>query len=369
MKTTRASLAVLAGVMFLALCTGPSAAQSISFEFPDFSDLSTFTLNGTAAAIENPITVNERPVLRLTETLGQTGSAFVTDSIPLMDAQGFRGSFSTFFSFLMLDPCCWGDVDGAGADGLVFVVQTVSDTVGGGGGGIGYADIPRSLGVEFDTYDNGAPDRNSGNHVGINTNGNITSHVVAPVGTRLNNGEVWYAWIDYDGAGALLEVRLSEQSDRPEEPLLTYSVDLAGVLESPYAFVGFTAGTGGGGETHDIASWAFKNAFEPISGVDAEREGLDHPTSFSLQGNYPNPFNPTTAITFETSKPSAVTLKVFDSAGRHIRTLVDRAVGAGTHREIWDGSDARGRLVESGVYLAVLRVGDRLETTKMTLLK
>lgn len=357
-------------VSFIALASRPAAdAQTVTFEYRDFSDISALTLNGYTATANNPVQVNERSVLRLTETLGQIGSAFVTDSIPLIDSQGFRGSFSTYFSFQMLNPCCWGDVDGAGADGLVFVVQTVANNVGGGGGGIGYADIPRSLGVEYDTYNNEGPDLNSGNHVGINTGGQIASHVLAPVAERLNDEGVWHSWIDFDGDRSQLEVRLARVPERPEEPILSYQVDLVSVLESPYAFVGFTAGSGAGGETHDILTWSFRNTFEPIESVDSERDGLGPASSFRLSNSYPNPFNPSTTIPFQVDTPSRVRLEVFDVAGRLVRTLVDQVMAPGSHLRVWDGRDEKGSLVESGVYLVVMQSGPRRESTKVTFLK
>ena len=96
----------------------------------------------------------------------QGGSAFTTNAISL----GNNGSFSTHFQFQLSNSGGIGDEDGAGADGIVFVVQTVSNNVGAAGGGIGYSGIPNSIGIEFDTFDNGEI---SGNHVGVDENGGL----------------------------------------------------------------------------------------------------------------------------------------------------------------------------------------------------
>jgi hypothetical protein len=163
------------------------------------------------------------------------------------------------------------DGDGCGADGLVFVVQTVANTAGGAGGGIGYQGLPKSVGIEFDTWNNGWWDDYNGNHVGIDINGNIDSAAQTGVATRMNNDGIWSAWVDYNGATDALEVRLAEGAAalRPVNALLTYTVDLASVLETTNAFVGFTAGTGSAYNNHDILAWQFNSSYQPINQVGA----------------------------------------------------------------------------------------------------
>lgn len=157
------------------------------------------------------------------------------------------------------------DGDGLGADGLTFTVQPNANTAGGGGGGIGYAGILNSVAVEFDTWNNGAgagdPD---GNHVGVDLNGSIASVATASIGTRLNNGAIWFAWIDYNGS--VLELRLNQVNVRPPVPTLSSTVNLATVLGTTQAYVGFTSGTGAAFANHDILSWVFDNSFNPIGG-------------------------------------------------------------------------------------------------------
>jgi len=129
--------------------------------------------------------------------------------------------------------------------------------------------IPNSLGIEFDTYDNGPGFGDfDGNHVGIDLNGNIDSVAVQNVPDRLNDGDLWNSWVDYNGDTQALEVRLAKNSTlRPTAPTLAYNVDLASVLGQPNAFVGFTSGTGAGMGYHDIRSWTFTNTYAPISDV------------------------------------------------------------------------------------------------------
>jgi MYXO-CTERM domain-containing protein len=252
----RALLAAAAAIAFAGV--GPAKALTISFG--DFSDLSGFQQNGATAAIPDGLDEFNRSVLRLTNNLGQAGSAFLTSPISLAS----NVSFSTAFTFRISNPQGISDSDGQGADGIVFVVQTVSNTAGGGGGGIGYLNLGNSVGVEFDTWDN-AGDANdpNGNHVAINTDGNFDG-AAALVTTRMNNGADWYAWIDYDGNADVIELRLATTNVRPVNPILSRNEDLAAVLGSTNAFIGFTSGTGAAGGFHDIISWTFVDTFAPI---------------------------------------------------------------------------------------------------------
>jgi len=88
-----------------------------------------------------------------------------------------------------------------------------------------------------------------------------------------------------------------------------------------------------------------------------------------LGSNYPNPFNPTTTIPYELESEGRVRLAVFDVGGRHVRTLVDENQIAGPHEEFWNGTDALGRTVASGVYFVRLKAVGQQVTRKMVLLK
>lgn len=245
----------------LAALLSVGSAQALTVSYGDFSNLSAFQQNGATAAIADPVADNlGRTVLRLTNNLGQSGSAFLTNPINLAN----QASFSTFFTFRISNPLGISDNDGQGADGIVFVVQTVSNTAGGAGGGIGYTGIADSLGVEFDTWNNGSGLNDpNGNHVGINLDGSFNG-ATQMIGTRMNNGADWFAWIDYNGATNLIEVRLSETNARPGAATLSRAADLAAILGQTTAFIGFTSGTGSAGGFHDIVNWQFRDDYEPI---------------------------------------------------------------------------------------------------------
>ena len=93
------------------------------------------------------------------------------------------------------------------------------------------------------------------------------------------------------------------------------------------------------------------------------------PAEFALGQNYPNPFNPGTAITFSLPHRSDVTLTVYDILGREVTVLIRQRINAGTQSVRWEGTDASGKLVGSGVYFYRLTADAFTTTKKMLLLK
>ncbi|HUU28205.1 MAG TPA: T9SS type A sorting domain-containing protein [archaeon] len=107
-----------------------------------------------------------------------------------------------------------------------------------------------------------------------------------------------------------------------------------------------------------------------------EQMGLKKSTSlpkvYSLSQNRPNPFNPSTTITYTIpgeASGTAVRLSVFNLRGQLVRTLVDIGQGPGTYNVNWDGADQQGLRVSSGVYFYRLVAGDYVSTRKMVLVK
>ena len=88
-----------------------------------------------------------------------------------------------------------------------------------------------------------------------------------------------------------------------------------------------------------------------------------------LDQNVPNPFNPSTTITFRVPGMCRVVLDIFNADGERVRRLVDRSMTRGTHTVVWDGRDGTGRPVGSGVYFYRLRAGKQALSRKMILLK
>lgn len=88
------------------------------------------------------------------------------------------------------------------------------------------------------------------------------------------------------------------------------------------------------------------------------------PDEFVLHPNYPNPFNPTTTISFDLPQKSDVHLAVYDILGREVAILIDREMYAGNHRIEFNAAE-----LSSGVYVYMLRAGDIIRTNKMILMK
>ena len=93
------------------------------------------------------------------------------------------------------------------------------------------------------------------------------------------------------------------------------------------------------------------------------------PTTFALHTNRPNPFNPSTTISYEVSRPAHITLVVYNLLGQEVVRLVDGIRQPGRYTVVWDGTNVQGRGVASGVYVYRMTAGDFTQTKRMTLLK
>jgi subtilisin family serine protease len=93
------------------------------------------------------------------------------------------------------------------------------------------------------------------------------------------------------------------------------------------------------------------------------------PELTALHQNYPNPFNPSTAIRYDVSGRSAVTLIVYNVRGQVVRTLVDEVKSPGKYTTTWSGISDAGERVATGVYFYRLVAGHFTQTRKMVVLK
>ena len=168
MRFARLMKMVLVGATAL-FCVVSAAAQQVRF-FPDFSSgASNLQFNGST----HLATYHSAKVLRLTDgypgvgaTHPETASAWFEVPTPSLGQQVVQAGFTTYFKFQVHTAaiCC------TPGDGFAFVIQTASPTaLGNGFGGIGYAGIPNSLAVEFDTFaDTWDP---NANHVAVQSCG------------------------------------------------------------------------------------------------------------------------------------------------------------------------------------------------------
>jgi hypothetical protein len=94
------------------------------------------------------------------------------------------------------------------------------------------------------------------------------------------------------------------------------------------------------------------------------------PSVYALGDNYPNPFNPTTAIRYDVPPSGGVVrIAVYNVRGQLVRTLVDEVKAAGYHAAEWDGLNADGQRVSSGVYFVQMTARQFVKNRKLVLLK
>lgn len=93
------------------------------------------------------------------------------------------------------------------------------------------------------------------------------------------------------------------------------------------------------------------------------------PAEFTLLQNYPNPFNPATTIEFELSTAADVKLTIFNNLGERVKILADGRQPPGMSAMVWDGRDALGNAVSSGVYFYKLQSGSIVQSRKMILIR
>ncbi len=187
---------------------------------------------------------------------------------------------------------------------------------------------------------------------------------------QANDGSGWVD-LDFIGSGGALDSLLNtgELWHRESYDLSHYPVGTR--VELRLKFVS---------DYSDVAEGLYLDDFSSNCPVDTTTtliEGGDGfhtmPKAFALSQNYPNPFNPMTTITFDVAGTAGdrkeIRLEVFDLRGRHVCTLIDRNLPAGTHAVTWDGRNDRGERVGSGIYLYRLRTDGGMFTKKMTVLE
>jgi uncharacterized repeat protein (TIGR01451 family) len=114
----------------------------------------------------------------------------------------------------------------------------------------------------------------------------------------------------------------------------------------------------------------------PYSGLIWEQVGITSPVveevppvtlKLALHPPTPNPFNPRTTLSFDLPRAGQIKLALYDLRGRHVQTLVSGQVEAGAHTVVWQGTDAQGQPVSSGVYLARMETAGKVMVTKLML--
>ncbi|MBZ0267002.1 S8 family serine peptidase [bacterium] len=133
-----------------------------------------------------------------------------------------------------------------------------------------------------------------------------------------------------------------------------------------YAVTVTHKGNIGGGQAYSLLASSPLTTTPPATAVAELPAG---PGAAVRQIVHPNPFATSTSVSFRLPARSRVSVEVFDVLGRHVRTLADADLEAGTHRMDWDGRDEAGRALSSGIYFTQLTVNGVPGTEKMILVR
>ncbi len=148
--------------------------------------------------------------------------------------------------------------------------------------------------------------------------------------------------------------------------LRVYGLDLADDMDGDgLGEIIFTRGSSRGGlDAPAVFVMELNDSFIAVS-----LEDIEMPEGFALLQNYPNPFNPETTIQYVLGESGQVTLGIYNVLGQLVRTLVSGPQTPQAYAVSWDGTDASGVAVASGMYLYRLDFGDRTQVQTMMLLK
>ncbi len=275
-------------------------------------------LTGKTISADFPITPG---VCDETHSPGYNADVFVTK----FDATGHTLEFSTFLGGTANDEGRDIALDGRG--NIYLTGWTYS------------GDFPATAGAYCPTHSGFYSDAFL---VRLNASGSVLEY-----GTFLGGNRDDLSWaLTVDGHG---QVYLTGESKSPDFPTTpgAYSTDLTG----DYA---------------DVFVAKLNLSTTPVEFHGCAR-GV--PEAYALLRNYPNPFNTSTEISYQIPKAGHVTLKIFNTLGQKVRTLVDDDQEPGEYVVHWDGRDAQGQEIATGVYFCRLWVGEVGSTIKMLLLR
>jgi hypothetical protein len=107
----------------------------------------------------------------------------------------------------------------------------------------------------------------------------------------------------------------------------------------------------------------------PVYNLSGEDNTITNIKSIHSIKNYPNPFNPSTTISFVLTDAQKVQLSIYNIKGQKIKTLIDEYYQSGTHSVLWDGNDDDGNFLASGLYVYCLKTDNEVNSGKFMLLK
>ncbi|PIE75793.1 hypothetical protein CSA17_05630 [bacterium DOLJORAL78_65_58] len=190
-----------------------------------------------------------------------------------------------------------------------------------------------------------------------------------PAGTSIPAGGHLLVWCDKDPQDGPLHTNF-KLSGSGETIALFDRLENGNGLVDAREFGPQTTDVSEGRRCDGCPEWRFFSAPTPGSpNRELSGAGGGVPARPVLESIAPNPFNPQTTIKFHTPAGQQVQLAVYDAAGRRVTVLMDGWAPAGWHEVVWEGRDAHGGAVASGVYQVRLESGATVIWRKLTLLK
>jgi hypothetical protein len=170
---------------------------------------------------------------------GENRTAWFTTKVPV-------SAFTTDFTFQQLN---------ATADGMTFAIQNNNIwSLGDAGGGLGYQDIPNSVGIKFDLYNNAGEGSDSTGLYSGGASPTVPSIDLSSTAINLHSGDVMHAHMVYDGTNLTMTLTDTVTNGTVTE---VFPVNIPSLVSGSTAYVGFTGGTGGLGATQNVLSWTF----------------------------------------------------------------------------------------------------------------
>jgi hypothetical protein len=142
-----------------------------------------------------------------------------------------------------------------------------------------------------------------------------------------------------------------------------------GIMDMEYTDVVTQNGVYEYGVTGVYSSGTSNTVTAEVEVTDLDADDPVIPNVTALNGNYPNPFNPVTNISFSISEAADVTIEIYNIRGEKVKTLVDGLMEPSNYSYTWNGTDDSNNNVASGVYFYKMQAGDYAATKKMVLMK
>lgn len=121
-------------------------------------------------------------------------------------------------------------------------------------------------------------------------------------------------------------------------------------------------------DTRDFISYLdFMSRLKGLNELTSSSNNKPH--KLVMESNYPNPFNPSTTISFNVPKDAKVKLSIYNIKGQKVKTLLNESMTSGKHTVMWDGKNSFGKQVSSGVYFARVEQSGKSAIRKMLLMK